>query len=102
MPSREQLERVAELKGELQQLEEQLERERCDKPMHACAPVDPRHADFRFALGEQVVIAISGESGRVTARSDSMHAAPQYCVTYKANDGRACESWWAARDLEPA
>ncbi len=50
---------------------------------------------FNFILGEAVVIAVSGECGKVVGRSEHLNCDPQYLVRYKAGDGRAVESWWA-------
>lgn len=55
--------------------------------------------DFRFSLGQAVVIEASGESGVVIGRSDHQDASNSYHVRYKAGDGRAVEAWWTENSL---
>lgn len=54
---------------------------------------------WKFELGEEVEIECSGEVGHVIARAEYLADEDRYLVRYKAGDGRAVESWWAARAL---
>lgn len=49
---------------------------------------------FKFSLGQQVEIAVSGESGEVIARAEYATSCNSYLVRYKASDGRATVAWW--------
>ena len=53
-----------------------------------------QQSNFRFNLGQQVSISISGEQGVVRARGDGVDRANQYFVAYKNALGTAVESWW--------
>lgn len=57
---------------------------------------------FKFELGQEVVINVSAEVGTVRARSDSTTGADQYHVVYKSALGTACESWWTEDQLSAA
>lgn len=59
-------------------------------------------ADFKFALGQQAKIQISGESGTVIARGDSLTGERAYHVRYRNAAGCAVEVWWPESALEPA
>jgi hypothetical protein len=48
----------------------------------------------KFAIGEAVAIAISGEKGVVTGRAEYAEAAPQCYLVYKNAKGEAVEKWW--------
>jgi hypothetical protein len=50
---------------------------------------------FKFELGQEVAIVVSGENGNVIGRAEYLNADPSYLVRYKAGDGRAIESWWS-------
>lgn len=58
--------------------------------------------NFKFNLGQQVVIAASGETGEVTGRAEYATAECSYYVRYKAADGRATENWWTESALQAA
>ncbi len=55
---------------------------------------------FKFELGCNVVIAVSGESGAVIGRAEYDTGNLQYLVRYKCADGRAVEQWWDEVALE--
>lgn len=57
---------------------------------------------FKFALDEAVVIAVSGETGKVIGRAEYLTSCPMYFVHYKAADGRAVIDWWAESTLVSA
>ena len=57
---------------------------------------------FKFALGQQVRISISGETGQVIGRAEYTYSNPQAFVRYLSGDGRAVESWWDEGALEAA
>jgi hypothetical protein len=49
---------------------------------------------FKFELGADVAIGVSGESGEVIGRAEYLNNENSYFVRYKAGDGRAIEDWW--------
>jgi len=49
---------------------------------------------FEFRLNEELVVKASGEGGIVIGRAEFSNKCNQYLLRYKANDGRAVESWW--------
>lgn len=49
---------------------------------------------YRFTLGQDVVIAASGETGVIVGRAEYTNSSNSYFVRYKASDGRATEAWW--------
>ena len=55
---------------------------------------------FKFALGQQVSIAASGESGDVIARAEYATSENSYLLRYRAGDGRAVEAWWSESALQ--
>ena len=55
-----------------------------------------------FGLGDKVVIACSGETGKVVGYAQYLDNGDQCLVRYKAGDGRAVESWWPVSALEEA
>jgi hypothetical protein len=59
-------------------------------------------AVFKFGLRQVVVLNDSEEHGTVIARSESIHADPQYMLRYKCADGRAVEAWWSEEALRAA
>lgn len=50
--------------------------------------------NFKFNLGQSVVIECSGETGQVVGRAEYLSGEQSYQVRYKAADGRAVETWW--------
>lgn len=54
---------------------------------------------FRFDLGAQVQIKVSGETGEVVGRAQYTTAENAYFVRYRAADGQAREQWWAESAL---
>lgn len=50
--------------------------------------------NFKFELGETVVVTCSGERGTVTARSEYVASESQYFVRYSNGQGVAVEQWW--------
>jgi len=55
---------------------------------------------FKYDLDATVSIAISGETGKVIGRYDSVSSKNQYLVQYKSGNGCAVENWWAEDTLE--
>lgn len=55
--------------------------------------------NFKFNLGQAVVIDCSGETGQVVGRAQYLSGEQSYQVRYKAADGRAVEAWWAENAL---
>lgn len=55
--------------------------------------------ELKFQLDQEVVIAASGEEGKVIGRAEYTHCEPGYLIRYKAGDGRAVESWWTETAL---
>lgn len=53
-----------------------------------------------IALGDQVVIKVSGETGQVIGRAQYMTSEPSNLVRYKSADGRAVEAWWPDSAVE--
>lgn len=51
-------------------------------------------AEFKFNLGQEVVIQVSGERGQVIGRAEYLNSENQYWVRYKRADGTATEAWW--------
>lgn len=49
---------------------------------------------FKFELGSNVTISVSGESGEVIGRAEYQISENSYYVRYKSADGRAVETWW--------
>ena len=49
---------------------------------------------FKFYIGQQVKVAISGEAGEVRGRAEYTASERSYLVLYKSADGRAVETWW--------
>ncbi len=54
---------------------------------------------FKFALAQQVVITVSGETGKVQGRAEYTNSENTYYVHYKSADGRAVTAWWPETDL---
>ncbi len=58
---------------------------------------------FKFELKQKVLIAPSGESGEIQARSEYAAAESAYLVRYQQANGVATEQWWQESALlEPA
>ncbi len=58
--------------------------------------------DFKFNLGEQVTVEVSGETGEVLGRAEYTTAANTYFIRYRCADGRAVEAWWQEDALKTA
>lgn len=54
---------------------------------------------FKFAIGQEIAIACSGEVGTIIGRAEYAESADAYFVRYRAGDGRAVEAWWAESAL---
>ena len=77
--------------------------------MRARNPVNPERTlkmsephEFKFAIGQTVVIAESGETGKVIGLACYDIAEDSALVLYTAADGRAVESWWSVSRLNDA
>lgn len=57
---------------------------------------------FSFALGAEVRIQASGETGVIVGRAEYTNARNAYLLRYKASDGRAVEQWWSEEALSHA
>lgn len=55
--------------------------------------------ELKFALDQEVVIAASGEEGKIVGRAEFTYCDPSYYIRYKGGDGRATESWWTESAL---
>jgi len=57
---------------------------------------------FKLGLGDKVRDSISGHTGVITCRSDSLHGCAQYCVRpQEIKDGKPVEgSWFDEGQLE--
>lgn len=55
---------------------------------------------FKFNLGQQVTIAVSGETGEILGRAEYTTAENNYYIRYKSTDGRAIENWWVESALQ--
>jgi hypothetical protein len=53
-----------------------------------------------FKIGDEVVIAASGERGEVIGLAVFARSEASAQLRYKAADGRAVESWWQVSALE--
>lgn len=49
---------------------------------------------FKFELGQQVEIKVSGESGEVIGRAEYADSENSYFLRYKDAQGMAREEWW--------
>lgn len=54
---------------------------------------------FKFELSSNVRISVSGEFGEVIGRAEYAHSENAYYIRYRAEDGRAVESWWGESAL---
>lgn len=55
---------------------------------------------FKFELKQAVVLSISGEAGKISARAEFSDSKNQYQVRYKAADGRAVDAWIYETELK--
>ena len=55
---------------------------------------------FKFELGQNVKITVSGEVGEVVGRADYSNSESGFYIRYKSADGRAVEEWWREQALE--
>jgi len=54
---------------------------------------------FKFDLRQPVKIKVSGETGEVQSRLESVGSNNQYLMYYRSTDGRAIETWWNEAQL---
>ena len=54
---------------------------------------------FKFAIGAEVVIAVSGERGTVEGRAQYRNGEDNYYITYMDAQGRAQREWWPESTL---
>lgn len=57
---------------------------------------------FKFSLGQEVTIAVSGETGVITGRAEYLASQNSYYLRHKAADGRAVQAWWEEDALSAA
>ncbi len=50
--------------------------------------------DFKFEVGQEVTIDVSGEHGSVIGRAEYAASCNQYFIHYQAADGRAVSDWF--------
>lgn len=55
--------------------------------------------NFIFNLGEEVMLDLSEEKGRIKARAEYETGENQYLVIYCAADNRQTECWWGESDI---
>lgn len=56
---------------------------------------------FKYELGQEVEIIISGEKGYIKARAEYLDDMSSYFVMYKAADGRATTWWLNETEIKP-
>lgn len=56
--------------------------------------------EFRFALGEDVLITVSGETGTVIAQCRYQAYGDRYLLRYRTAAGEAVERWWDVDALD--
>jgi hypothetical protein len=54
---------------------------------------------FKFDLGQQACITVSGEIGEVTGRAQYTATENSYWLRYKSADGRGVQAWWDESSL---
>jgi hypothetical protein len=54
---------------------------------------------FIFKIGEEVILDLSDENGRIKGRAEHEHGENQYLVIYRAADNRQTECWWGESDI---
>ncbi|MEA5217008.1 hypothetical protein [Enterobacter cloacae] len=54
---------------------------------------------FRYALSQYMEISVSGESGHIKSRTESISHCNQYLLHYLAADGQIKERWFDEDDL---
>ncbi|PHZ22648.1 hypothetical protein [Yersinia massiliensis] len=54
---------------------------------------------FKFVLKQSVVITVSGETGQVVSRLDTINAEHSYLVSYKAANGCSDKKWFDSFEL---
>lgn len=58
---------------------------------------------FKFEMSAEVIIAVSGECGKVIGRAQYITTPlNSYLLRYKTADGRATEQWWTEDALKTA
>ncbi|EKN3739187.1 TPA: hypothetical protein ACVBYD_004638 [Yersinia enterocolitica] len=57
---------------------------------------------FKFAMKQHVVITVSGETGQVIGRLDTINAENSYLVSYKNANGCSTKKWFDAFELAEA
>lgn len=55
---------------------------------------------FKFDLGSQVTIQVSGETGQVIGRAEYLDGENSYFIRYKDAVGMAREEWWREGALQ--
>ena len=56
---------------------------------------------FKFSLGQQACIKVSGETGEITGCAKYTNTENNYLLRYKCADGRATQAWWDESALAP-
>lgn len=61
---------------------------------------------FKFELGENVRIVVSGDvnigdEAKIIGRAEHLDTSDQYRLEYVSKDGIARECWWSERQLQP-
>jgi len=62
--------------------------------------VAKKASEFEFELKQKVKLVESNETGIVIGRSEHTEISNQYCVRYRAGDGRQTEAWWFESAIE--
>lgn len=57
---------------------------------------------MKFKLGETVTLDVSGETGKIVARTEYEAGEAGYLIRFRAADGRACEAWWGQSAIRGA
>ena len=57
---------------------------------------------FKHALGQAILVTISGEKGNVKGRAEYTNMNKQYFIHYLTADGRGADGWFDEDELSPA
>jgi hypothetical protein len=56
---------------------------------------------FKYNIGQNMVLCLSGEAGIVVGRAEYANGENQYALRYIAADGRQVEGWFLESAIEP-
>lgn len=67
------------------------------EPLNRCNPLNchnEKTKSFKYELGINVIINVSGESGKVKGRAQYLNNTDSYYIEYKTHLGVATNEWW--------